>query len=77
MRAAGFLPMKTPVLPRVIGPPTCGIGGVAGVTIGHTCMSPMHAAGMPPIRTVGHPGPVMVPPCAVMSPKRAAGCPIS
>src|SRR4051794_11170686 len=37
MRAAGFLPMKTPVLPKVMGPPTWGIGGTAGVHMGHTC----------------------------------------
>lgn len=59
-----------------IGPPTCGMGGVPGVTMGHTCMSPIVAAGMPPIRTVGQPGPVMVPPCAVMSPNLAAGFPM-
>src|ERR1035437_4439698 len=75
MRAAGFLPMKTPVLPSVMGPPTCGMGGVPGVIMGHTCMSPNVAAGIFPISTVGTPGPVMVPPCAVMSVNRAAGLP--
>jgi hypothetical protein len=52
------------------------MGGVPGVAMGQTCMSPMQAAGMPPMSTVGQPGPVMVPPCAVMSPTRAAGFPI-
>jgi hypothetical protein len=28
-----------------IGPPTCGIGGVPGVTMGHVCMSVNRAAG--------------------------------
>jgi hypothetical protein len=27
------------------GPPTCGIGGVPGVTIGQACQSPIRAAG--------------------------------
>jgi hypothetical protein len=39
-------------------------------------MSPRHAAGILPIRTVGQPGPVITPPCAVESPNRAAGFPI-
>ncbi len=30
-----------------MGPPTCGTGGVAGVTIGHMCMSATRAAGIP------------------------------
>jgi hypothetical protein len=29
------------------GPPVCGTGGVPGVTIGHTCMSLIRAAGFP------------------------------
>ena len=29
----------------VIGPPTCGMGGVPGVTIGQAWKSPMRAAG--------------------------------
>ena len=51
----------------VIGPPTCGIGGVPGVTIGQVCMSPTLAAGCPPIKTVGYPT-AMAPPWAVGSP---------
>lgn len=30
-----------------IGPPTCGTGGVPGVTIGQVCISPTRAAGWP------------------------------
>ena len=46
--AAGIPPINTVGHPGpVIGPPTCGIGGVPGVTIGHTCMSPILAAGFP------------------------------
>src|SRR3954463_1915846 len=38
--AAGKPPIKTLGTPGgKIGPPTCGIGGNPGVTIGHTCMS--------------------------------------
>src|SRR6185312_3927679 len=44
-RAAGSLPIKTVGKPTLIGPPTCGIGTNAGVTIGHTCMSVILAAG--------------------------------
>jgi hypothetical protein len=36
-RAAGNFPIKTVGSPGpIIGPPTCGIGGSAGVTIGHS-----------------------------------------
>lgn len=44
-RAAGMNPIITVGHPTVIGPPTCGIGGVPGVTIGQTCMSEIRAAG--------------------------------
>ncbi len=33
-RAAGMPPIITVGQPAIIGPPTCGIGGVPGVTIG-------------------------------------------
>ena len=44
-RAAGMKPIITVAAPFEIGPPTCGIGGVPGVAIGQTCMSPILAAG--------------------------------
>src|SRR3954451_3507488 len=44
--AAGIFAISTVGTPGpVIGPPTCGIGGVPGVCIGQTCMSPRGAAG--------------------------------
>ena len=43
--AAGILPMRTLGAPVVIGPPTCGTGGVPGFCIGHVCMSEILAAG--------------------------------
>jgi hypothetical protein len=44
--AAGIPPMMTVGQPGgSIGPPTCGTGGVPGVTIGHVCISPTLAAG--------------------------------
>ncbi len=44
--AAGTPPIKTVGQPGGrIGPPTCGTGGVPGVTIGHICISPTLAAG--------------------------------
>src|SRR5688500_12431676 len=45
-RAAGRKPMIT-LGEHVgrIGPPTCGIGGTPGVTIGQVCMSVKRAAG--------------------------------
>src|SRR3954452_9990606 len=44
--AAGIFAISTVGAPGpVIGPPTWGIGGVPGVCIGHTCMSPRRAAG--------------------------------
>ncbi len=47
MQAAGMLPMSTVGAPGpVIGPPTCGMGGTPGVTIGQTCMSVSRAAGL-------------------------------
>jgi hypothetical protein len=33
-RAAGIKPIDTVTLPMMIGPPTCGTGGVPGVAIG-------------------------------------------
>jgi len=45
-RAAGIPPMITfGEQGPLIGPPTCGIGGTPGVTIGQTCMSVSRAAG--------------------------------
>src|SRR5437879_2765920 len=38
IRAEGFFPIKTPMLPRLMGPPTWGMGGTAGVHMGHTCI---------------------------------------
>ncbi len=43
--AAGIKPIMTVGQPMEIGPPTCGMGGTAGVTIGHMCISPIRAAG--------------------------------
>ena len=44
--AAGTPPINVVTAPGGrIGPPTCGIGGTPGVTIGQTCISPMRAAG--------------------------------
>jgi hypothetical protein len=46
--AAGIFPINTVGAPGpVIGPPTCGIGGKPGVTIGQVCMSVNLAAGAP------------------------------
>src|SRR5947209_7353389 len=44
--AAGMKAISTVGAPGpTIGPPTCGIGGTPGVTIGQTCMSVSRAAG--------------------------------
>ena len=44
--AAGNHPISTVGAPGpVMGPPTCGTGGTAGVTMGQTCMSVSLAAG--------------------------------
>jgi len=44
--AAGNLPIRTVGAPGpIIGPPTWGIGGTPGVTIGQTCISVILAAG--------------------------------
>ena len=44
--AAGMPPISTVGTPGgEIGPPTCGIGGTPGVSIGHMCISPTLAAG--------------------------------
>lgn len=45
-RAAGMKPISTVGSPGlVIGPPTCGIGGVPGMTMGQVCISVNRAAG--------------------------------
>jgi hypothetical protein len=44
-RAAGINPIITLGWPLMIGPPTCGIGGTEGSTIGQTCISVIRAAG--------------------------------
>jgi len=43
--AAGIPPISTVGSPggRIV-PPTCGTGGVPGVTMGHVCISPTRAA---------------------------------
>lgn len=44
--AAGIFPISTVGTPGpMMAPPTCGMGGSPGVTIGHTCMSLILAAG--------------------------------
>jgi hypothetical protein len=46
MTEAGNFPIKTVGTPGpTMGPPTCGIGGRPGVTIGQTCISVNLAAG--------------------------------
>jgi hypothetical protein len=46
--AAGNLPIKTVGAPGpIMGPPTCGMGGNPGVTIGQVCISVNLAAGDP------------------------------
>jgi hypothetical protein len=43
--AAGIFPINTVATPGpIIGPPTCGIGGIPGVCIGHVCISVILAA---------------------------------
>lgn len=66
---AGRPLMRTVVLP--IGNALTGMCDGGGIT--HACMSPTTAAGIPPTSTVDTPGPVIVPPCVVTSPTRAAG----
>jgi hypothetical protein len=44
-RAAGMAAMITVGQPITTGPPTCGMGGVPGVAMGHVCMSEIRAAG--------------------------------
>ena len=61
IRSAGRLLISTVVLP--IGNGVGGCGGVDGIE--HTCMSPTTAAGIPPISTVGTPGPWTTPGCPV------------
>src|SRR6267142_2441539 len=68
-RTAGRPPMSTVVLP--LGKAlTVGWWPTGGNE--HTCRSPATAAGMPPISTVATPGPVITPPCVLVSPTRAA-----
>ena len=48
--AAGILPIKTVGAPGpTMGPPTCGMGGNPGVTIGQVCISVNLAAGLPTV----------------------------
>src|SRR3954463_8820090 len=67
--------MSTVGLPTAITPPTCAFGPSNS---GQTWVSlPARHAGLPPISTVGQPGPGLSGvPWLVMSPARAAGCPI-
>jgi hypothetical protein len=61
---------------RTVGQPggTIGVGGcTAGGGNEQVCKLVTVAAGIPPMRTVGTPGPVMTPGWPVMSPTRAAG----
>ena len=68
VRNAGLPPISTVVLPI-----TNGDDGIcAGGGIGQVCKSPITAAGIPPINTVGSPGPVITPPWVVTSPTLAA-----
>ena len=47
MGAAGIMAIITVGCPGgITGPPTCGMGGMAGVSMGHMCMSPTRAAGI-------------------------------
>ena len=47
-RACGIIPVSTVTAQGGrMGPPTCGMGGTPGVTIGQTCISPRRAAGNP------------------------------
>jgi hypothetical protein len=70
-RSNGFPPTITVTLPATNGVVVgCGEAGVG--TIAHTCISPTTAAGIPPIITLLTPGPIIDPPCAVLSPTLAA-----
>src|SRR6266567_8071211 len=64
------------MLPFATTPPTCGLGPSDS---GQACVSATaRHAGCPPIMTVAHPGPGLSGvPWLVLSPTRAAGCPIS
>ncbi len=66
---AGFPPIKTVVLPtgKILAVGWWPDGGKA-----QTWLSVATAAGIPAIRTVGTPGPTIVPPCVVVSVTRAA-----
>lgn len=59
VRIAGLPSIITVALPIGNGLDVgwCALGGST-----HTCVSPATAAGMPPIITVGAPGPTIVPP---------------
>jgi len=69
-RKAGIPPIKTVVLPIGKG---LTVGTWPGGGIGQTCWSVATAAGIPPMRTVAFPGPIMVPPCVLVSVTLAAG----
>src|SRR6187401_2595415 len=70
-RSKGLSPTITLELPAVNGVVVgCGEAGVG--TIAQTCISPTTAAGIPPIITLLIPGPIIDPPCAVLSPTLAA-----
>lgn len=71
VRIAGLPQINTVVLPIINGEDVrCGVLGVG--TIAQVCISPITAAGIPPIITVAAPGPVITPPCVVKSPNLAA-----
>ena len=76
LTGAGKPPIITVTLPTVTTPPTCGF---RPSTSGHACVSERaRHAGCPTMSTVGQPGPgARGVPWLVMSPRRAAGCPIS
>src|SRR5262249_12384648 len=73
---AGSPPISTVLLPSATTPPTCGF---TPSTSGQACVSAVaRHAGIPPISTVGQPGPgPSGVPWPVRSPTRAAGCPIA
>ena len=69
IRIAGFPQISTVALP--IGN-ALAVGWWAMGGSEQMCMSPATLAGIPPISTVGAPGPTIVPPWFVTSPTRAA-----
>jgi hypothetical protein len=70
IRRAGRPPMSTVTLPFGNGDGGCGPPGGGNEQV---WTSPATAAGIPPISTVGTPGPVTTPGWAVASARRAAG----